>query len=194
LRVLEKREVRRIGGSEPIAVDIRLIAATNRSLRSEVKRAAFREDLYFRVAGAHVVVPPLRERKSDLPALVARFWAEAAPSQSVDELPASTWQALLDYGWPGNVRELRNAVQRLLVTPERALELSELEPSAEEAAAESVLEFRCLKVARREASERFERAYLGGLLRRAQGNITVAASMAQVSRQAIHKLIAKHRL
>jgi two-component system, NtrC family, response regulator GlrR len=193
LRVLEKREVRRIGGSEPIAVDLRLIAATNRNLRAEVKRGAFREDLYFRVAGAHVVVPPLRERKSDLPALVGRFWAEGTPTQSVEDLPAGTWQELLDHGWPGNVRELRNAVQRLLVTPERALELADPEPDAD-SLVDSLLEFRDLKAARREASERFERDYLRALLRRAGGNITVAASMAQVSRQAIHKLIAKHRL
>lgn len=192
LRVLEKREVRRVGGSQAIPIDIRLIAATNRNLRAEVKRGAFREDLYFRVAGAHVQVPPLRERVGDLRSLVEKFLAEAEPARSLAEVPPEVWASFESYGWPGNVRELRNAVQRMLVTPERALELAGPEP--QEQAAQSTVEFRSLRAARREASDRFEREYLHALLRRAGGNITVAAALAQVSRQAIHKLITKHRL
>jgi len=197
LRVLEKREVRRVGGSTAIPIDIRLIAATNRNLRAEVRRGAFREDLYFRVAGALVVVPPLRERQGDLPLLVGRFLAEAEPARTLADVAARAWETFGSYGWPGNVRELRNVVQRMLVTPGHALEAPELaatEVDEPELPAESTVEFRALRVARREASERFERDYVQALLRRAGGNITVAAALAQVSRQAIHKLINKHGL
>jgi two-component system response regulator PilR (NtrC family) len=111
------------------------------------------------------------------------------------DVPPQVWASFERYRWPGNVRELRNAVQRMLVTPERALEAPELAgPEAQEQAAQSTVEFRSLRAARREASDRFERDYLHALLRRAGGNITVAAALAQVSRQAIHKMITKHRL
>jgi transcriptional regulator with PAS, ATPase and Fis domain len=195
LRVLEKREVRRVGGSQPIAIDIRLIAATNRNLRAEVKRGAFREDLYFRVAGAQVEVPPLRERLGDLPLLIDKFLAESQSARTLAEIPSEVWATFKSYGWPGNVRELRNAVQRMLVTPEHALEAPDLlAVESQEQPAQSTVEFRSLRAARREASERFERDYLRALLLRAGGNVTVAAALAQVSRQAIHKLITKHRL
>jgi transcriptional regulator with GAF, ATPase, and Fis domain len=196
LRVLEKREVRRLGGTRTIPIDIRLIAATNRNLRAEVQRGAFREDLYFRVAGAHVVVPPLRERLDDLELLVARFLAEAAPGLTLDDVPAEAWETFRRHSWPGNVRELKSAVQRMLVTPERTLDASahapEPEPALDEPAPSSI-ELRALPVARREAIERFEREYLRVLLRKAGGSVTVAAALAQVSRQAIHKLLAKHQ-
>jgi two-component system, NtrC family, response regulator GlrR len=195
LRVLEKREVRRVGGSQPIPIDIRLIAATNRNLRAEVKRGAFREDLYFRVAGAQVEVPPLRERLDDLPLLIDEFLAESQPARTLAEIPSDVWDTFKSHGWPGNVRELRNAVQRMLVTPEHALEARDLfAAQPQEEPAQSTVEFRSLRGARREASVRFEREYLRALLLRAGGNITVAAALAQVSRQAIHKLITKHRL
>ena len=197
LRVLEKREVRRLGGSRTVPVDIRLIAATNRNLRDEVKRGAFREDLYFRVAGAQLQVPPLRERLSDLPLLMAKFLGEMSPPRSLEDVPKQIWERFHGYAWPGNVRELRSAVQRMLVTPERALEASspsaaEPEPQNDEPAP-STVELRSLPAARREAIERFERDYVQALLRRAGGSVTVAAALAQVSRQAIHKLMAKHR-
>jgi len=186
LRVLEKRQVRRLGSSRTTPIDIRLVAATNRDLRREVQRGAFREDLYFRVAGASIEVPPLRQRLDDLPLLVARFLADAQPDLSVDAIPERTWQSFREYHWPGNVRELKNAVLRVLVHPERLLERAE---SSDDDAPHSTLVLRALCDARREAVSRFERDYLRALLARAQGSVTVAAAIAQVSRQAIHKLM-----
>ena len=191
LRVLEKREVRRLGGSRTIPIDIRLVAATNRNLRDEMRRGAFREDLYFRVAGAHVQVPALRERMTDLPLLSARFLAEMTPPRCLQDIPEAAWEALRQHSWPGNVRELRNALQRLVVTPERALEL--FHPASDELAMSQV-GLRSLRVARREAINRFELEYVRELMRNADGNVTLAAARAHVSRQAIHKLIAKHGL
>jgi transcriptional regulator with PAS, ATPase and Fis domain len=191
LRVLERREVRRLGSSRVIPIDIRLVAATHRNLRAEVARGAFRDDLYFRVAGALLDVPPLRERLDDLPALVEHFLSEAAPPRDLRSVPAETWQQFRRHQWPGNVRELRNAVGRLLLSPERALPEHDL---FEDAAPVSSIELRALRLARREVIDRFERSYVTTLLKRTQGNVSAAAAIAQVSRQSIHKLIAKHGL
>jgi DNA-binding NtrC family response regulator len=121
LRVLEKRQVRRVGGTKVIPFDARVLAATNRHLRAEVARGDFREDLYFRLAAATVAVPALRERMEDLPLLVEHFLALERPPRSIRDIPKDVWELFRSYRWPGNVRELRNAVQRLLVTPDRAL-------------------------------------------------------------------------
>jgi len=191
LRVLEKREIRRVGGTRTITIDVRLIAATNRNLRGEVARGAFREDLYFRVAGARVYVPPLRERMSDLPRLIGAFLAASHPPRTLNEVPEHLWEMLRSYRWPGNVRELRNAVQRMLVTPDRVIE-----PEAGESQRPPPLDddLSPLRVARREAADAFERSYVQALLLRADGNITRAAALAEVSRQVIHALISKHGL
>ncbi len=191
LRVLEKRELRRIGGTRTIPVDVRLISATNRNLRAEVARGAFREDLYFRVAGARVFVPPLRERMSDLPRLIGSFLAACHPPRTLNEVPEHVWEMLRSYRWPGNVRELRNAVQRMLVTPNRVIEP---ETSGSQRPPPPPEELTTLRVARREAADAFERKYVQALLLRADGNITRAAALAEVSRQVIHALISKHGL
>ena len=193
LRVLEKRELRRLGGTKTIPVDIRLISATNRNLRAEVKRQTFREDLYFRVAGARVYIPPVRERMDDLPILIEHFLAASEPPRSLRDVPEQLWDAFRAYRWPGNVRELRNAVQRMLITPDRVFEP---EPSSFAPPPPPLAEADLppLRVARREAVDSFELRYLKALLAKAQGNVTRAAAQAQVSRQAIHLLMTKHGL
>jgi transcriptional regulator with GAF, ATPase, and Fis domain len=201
LRVLEKREVRRLGSQRTISVDVRLIAATNRNLAAEVALGNFREDLYFRLAAAHVYVPPLRERMDDLPLLVEHFLARARPPRRLSDIPPQVWDMFGAHRWPGNVRELSNAVQRLLVMPDHALRPprpsepptavapSSEPPPSSEAASGAV---QPLRVARREASEAFERQYLEALLRRTSGNVTRAAALAEVSRQMVQKLLRKH--
>jgi transcriptional regulator with GAF, ATPase, and Fis domain len=192
LRVLERREVRRLGSQRTIPVDVRLVAATNRNLAAEVQHGNFREDLYFRLSAACVRVPPLRDRMEDLPLLVDHFLARAKPARTVADVPAAVWNMLEAHRWPGNVRELSNAVQRFIVTPERVLSP---EP-AQSAPAQTVLDDSVpvppLRVARRDANEAFERAYLTHVLSRAQGNVTRAAALAEVSRQMVQKLLRKH--
>jgi len=188
LRVLEKREVRRLGSQRAITVDVRVLAATNRKLAAEVANGNFREDLYFRLAGAHVVVPPLRDRKQDLPMLVEHFLRRSVPPRALSEMAGPVWEMFMAHRWPGNVRELRNAVDRWAVTPERALGVLEVEASANDAPKLEV-ELLPLRVARRDASDDFERRYLRALLARTNGNITRAAAIAEVSRQMIHKLL-----
>jgi transcriptional regulator with PAS, ATPase and Fis domain len=194
LRVLEKREVRRLGAQRNTPVNVRLLAATNRNLLVEVQRGNFREDLYFRVAAAQVYVPPLRDRMEDLEMLVEHFLCFAHPPRSLVDVPAQVWEMFHAHRWPGNVRELNNAVQRFLVTPERPLRVSAAQAAPTNEITPSEAPIQPLRVARREASDAFERAYLRKVLDRAGGNVTRAATLADVSRQMVQKLLRKHAL
>jgi transcriptional regulator with GAF, ATPase, and Fis domain len=117
LRVLERKEVRRIGGSKTINVDIRVVAATNRDLGVEVNKGRFREDLYYRLAVARVHVPPLRERRDDIPLLVEHFLA-TLPNGDKTKLRPETLELMKKHEWPGNVRELRNVIERAVLLSE----------------------------------------------------------------------------
>jgi transcriptional regulator with GAF, ATPase, and Fis domain len=202
LRVLERREVRRLGGQRTLPVDVRLIAATNRNLQAEVARGNFREDLYFRLAAAHVHVPPLRDRMEDLPLLVEHFLSRAKPPRQLTDIPPSVWNMFVAHRWPGNVRELANAVQRFIVTPERVFAnpwagTPERDSRPPGRASDSrppgdAPNVQPLRVARREASEAFERSYLEQLLARTGRNVTRAAAIAEVSRQMVQKLMRRH--
>ncbi|HSU40359.1 MAG TPA: sigma 54-interacting transcriptional regulator, partial [Polyangiaceae bacterium] len=202
LRVLERREVRRLGGQRTLPVDVRLIAATNRNLQAEVARGNFREDLYFRLAAAHVHVPPLRDRMDDLPLLVEHFLSHAKPPRKLTDIPPTVWNMFTAHRWPGNVRELSNAVQRFIVTPERvfanpwagAPERDSRPPgqSADSRPPNESANVQPLRVARREASDAFERSYLEQLLARTGRNVTRAAAIAEVSRQMVQKLMRRH--
>lgn len=194
LRVLETRSVRRLGSSRSISVDVRVVAATNRNLQAEVRQQSFREDLYFRIAAAQVYVPPLRDRMSDLPMLVDHFLKLESPARCLSEIPAAVWELFTSYRWPGNVRELRNAVQRFQVTPERVflnMPQSGVAPATREAALSPI---HPLRIARRQAADQFEQSYLKAVLERTDGNVTRSASIAEVSRQMIQKLMRKHGL
>jgi transcriptional regulator with PAS, ATPase and Fis domain len=193
LRVLEKRHVRRVGGTKVIPFDARILAATNRHLRAEVQRGGFREDLYFRLAAAHVVVPPLRDRMDDLPLLADHFLAREKPPRTVGDLPRHVWELFLTHRWPGNVRELRNAIQQLLAMPDRSpLSWTTDDPTPARPSATPAAELLPLRIARREAIDTFERSYLSLALARAGGSVTRAAAIAEVSRQILSKLLQKH--
>ncbi|MBM4193883.1 MAG: sigma-54-dependent Fis family transcriptional regulator [Gemmatimonadetes bacterium] len=117
LRVLEEREVTRVGGTQSIAVDVRVVAATNRALKESVERGHFRSDLYYRLNVLSVYLPPLRERRSDIVLLVRRFVQEFSRQHEREfrGITPEAMQALVDYHWPGNVRELRNLVESMVV-------------------------------------------------------------------------------
>ncbi len=124
LRVLQERELRRVGGAHPITVDVRFIAATNKDLEAAVKAGAFREDLYYRLAVVPITLPALRERTEDIPLLATAFLREfcARYDRPEKSFSAPALQALREYAWPGNVRELRNLGERLVVTvPDRVI-------------------------------------------------------------------------
>jgi DNA-binding NtrC family response regulator len=117
LRVLETGEVVRLGSNDPRQTDVRFISATNRELRKAVGDGTFRDDLYFRIKGAEIVIPPLRERREDIPRLVQHFLGRAAAEigRSIPTITEAATMRLVAYGWPGNVRELRNVVDGLVV-------------------------------------------------------------------------------
>nr|WP_275899652.1 sigma 54-interacting transcriptional regulator [Bacillus piscicola] len=111
LRVLQEKEVMRVGGQKIIPVDVRVISATNKNLYESMKKDEFREDLYYRLNILQVTIPPLRERKADIPALFRYFWQEKTGEPC--EMSESLWNKLMAHQWPGNIRELENVVERL---------------------------------------------------------------------------------
>ena len=117
LRVLAERKFERVGGEQTIAVDVRVVAATNRNLENEIKEGKFREDLFYRLNVIHIHVPPLRERKSDLPLLMASFLSRfnEENGKSIKGFDNKSKAAMNSYDWPGNIRELRNCVESAVV-------------------------------------------------------------------------------
>jgi len=127
LRVLESQEVLRVGGSATIPIDVRLIAASKVSLKEMVEHGSFRADLYYRINVFPVQIPPLRERREDLPLLLQHFLKRFAPGKALSVSPEAQ-EALAHYDWPGNVRELRNIMQRLALFATREINLQDLPP------------------------------------------------------------------
>ena len=117
LRVLQERRFERVGGSEEIEVDIRVVAATNKNLQEEVEKGNFREDLYYRLNVVHIMLPPLRERREDIPLLVAHFINKIATDNGVDKktIAPEALQYITGYEWPGNIRQLENILERCFV-------------------------------------------------------------------------------
>ncbi len=129
LRVLQEREFQRVGGTKTIKVDVRIVTATNKDLRDEVSQGRFREDLYYRLNVVGIEIPPLRERKDDIPLLVAAFIKEFSHENNkiVEGIAPEVLKAFHAYAWPGNVRELRNTLETMVVlTPHRVLQASDI--------------------------------------------------------------------
>lgn len=116
LRILQEKELQRIGGSELININVRILAATNKDLLQEIKRGDFREDLYYRLNVVSIHIPPLRERKEDIPLLIDHFLKESSKDMNkrVSALPPKLLQIFMDYHWPGNIRELKNTIERIV--------------------------------------------------------------------------------
>jgi DNA-binding NtrC family response regulator len=206
LRVLDRRQVRRVGETQSVDVDIRVVAATHRDLRTMVRAGQFREDLYYRLAVVATWVPPLRERKADIPAL-ATWFAEKMGRGSFAQSPALLDQ-LQRHDWPGNVRELRNVVERALSLGDQALAdigdasggqrpsqptIDTGEGGQKRQNNPDVLEMP-FKEAKAQLVEAFERDYLSALLARHHGNISRAAAEAGIDRNYIHRLVKKYGL
>jgi transcriptional regulator with GAF, ATPase, and Fis domain len=203
LRVLEQREIRRVGGNRTIKVDIRVIAATKKDLRSEVAKGKFREDLFFRLSVVQVYLPALRERKEDIPALAQEFLKRTTPDGPLPEMPPETVDQLMAHDWPGNVRELRNVLERSFYLshggPLRFMNMPGVSPGAMPQPTEPAPtgEFEA-RLSYRENKERqaeeFEKRYLKWLMQRADNNISRAAREADMDRKYLHKLLKKHNI
>lgn len=182
LRVLERREVQRLGGKGPVAVDVRIIAASHRALEQEVNEGRFRADLFYRLSVLLVVVPPLRDRPADIPMLAQHFAGSA-------QIDAKTMQRFVDHPWPGNVRELRNAVERWKAGADPLVRLrAAVAPGIRPSLTEPFL------VQKERLVTAFEQAYARQLLEACQGNLAEGARVAGVTRMAIVKLLSRYNL
>ena len=194
LRVLQEREIQRIGGKAPISVDIRVIAATNKDLERAVKEGDFREDLFYRVAAFPIAIPPLRKRREDIPLLVEHFVGKCAKrlNKPISGISTAAMRMLLQYEWPGNVRELENAVERaVLLETASVIQAGNLPPQLSPAIAsgqESAVSTSVLPLAE------VERQALLLALEAAGDNVTRAANALGIHRATLHRKLKKYNM
>jgi len=184
LRAVETHKIRRIGGMRAIDCDVRIVAATHRDLAAHVNRGMFRADLYYRLAVARLEVPPLRERREDVPLLIDHFARQAGSGS----LPPDFVERAQRHDWPGNVRELKNAVERALLLPRHPHRFEVTAPSRGNGFPTIDLGVP-FKDAKQALVDEFDRRYLAALLAAHDGNISAAARTAQVDRMSIYKMM-----
>ncbi|MCU0663992.1 MAG: sigma 54-interacting transcriptional regulator [Myxococcota bacterium] len=199
LRVLEKRQVQRLGENSYRPVDVRVIAATNRDLESELRAGRFRQDLFYRLSVLRVHMPALRERRDDIPELARHMAAALRPGVAPEQvLGKDVLELLGSHPWPGNVRELRNVIERMLIFPEwpeAALGRGRFDMQSPAAASSYTVSLDIpFHEARRIATEVFEKAYLEAALDAASGVVAQAARQVDLPRQTFHRLLAKHKI
>jgi two-component system nitrogen regulation response regulator NtrX len=191
LRVIETQEFQRVGGNNNIKVDVRIIAATNKDLKEEMKNGNFREDLLYRLDVIPIVVPPLRERKEDIPAIVEHFLEYFASEygQRTKKITHEALKLLETYDWPGNIRELRNVIERLVImSPSEAITAKNL--ILTEHAKEDYFAFKTL----RDARDAFEKAFITKMLEENNWNISKTAEVLQIERSNLHKKIKAYNI
>lgn len=199
LRVLQERRFERVGGTETIEVDVRLVAASNRSLQQLVKEGKFREDLYYRLNVVKIDLPPLRERFEDIGLLVAQFAQKyGRAGTTAKQFSPETMDLLLRYRWPGNIRELENVVERACVTSrDEVIRPENLPPELLEPAKSPKIPFpvdlsRPLGEQLQEVVAAFEKRYLLSALRKARGHIGRTARITGLSRRSITSKLAAY--
>jgi DNA-binding NtrC family response regulator len=208
LRFLQEKEVRPVGSNQKVKVDVRIMAATNRDLDSEYKNGTFRKDLFFRLNVVTIALPPLRERRSDIPILAAFFLERLAPTRGM-QLSSNAMKAMLAYDWPGNVRELENCLERAVALgDQRIIEVGDLPPSianadpnsnsatassntlgslnASEASAESV--------SRATDLEDIERATIERVFSQVKGDKALAGKMLGISRATLYRKLKRYSI
>jgi DNA-binding NtrC family response regulator len=195
LRVLQERSLQRVGGNDPIDVDVRVIAATHRNLAEDVKTGRFREDLYYRLKVVEIELPPLRQRSEDVPALAQRFLEEVTERLGLEKrrLSEGALARLARHPWPGNVRELHNVIEQAAVLSSGAaidpedLNLGKETPAS--GAASDDFGDLSFGEAKKRAVEQFERSFLLAALREHGGNISRAAESIGMVRQSLQQKI-----
>ncbi len=201
-RVLQEKEIRRVGDNSPVKVDVRVICATHRDLKAEAAAGRFREDLFYRLNVFPIRLPPLRERSEDLPLLAIHFLEKYARAfrREVSDLDSDALRVLTAYAWPGNVRELENAVERAVaVAKGSSVTPQDLPPEISggrqgPALPPEVLPEAPLREVVDLARDRATRDYLIALMREYKGNVTKAAERAGMERESLHRLLKKHGL
>ncbi|HXX57869.1 MAG TPA: sigma-54 dependent transcriptional regulator [Thermodesulfovibrionales bacterium] len=193
LRVLETQEFQRVGGSTNIKVDVRILAATNKNIAEEVEKGAFRSDLFFRLNVIPISVPPLRERREDIPSLV-EYFAQSLATEHGKPLKKITSEAIKDlqlYDWPGNIRELKNLIERLVImTSSAAIDRDDLQLVRGKKESADYFSYGTLK----EAREGFEKDFLSRKLEENNGNISRTAEILQIERSNLHRKIKAYKI
>jgi DNA-binding NtrC family response regulator len=200
LRVLQERCFERVGGSQSIPVDVRVIAATNRDLQRLVRKGKFREDLYYRLNVVKIDLPPLRDRPEDIPLLADHFASRfARPGQAPPEFSPAAMERLLQHSWPGNIRELENAIERACITARSGtIEPADLLPT--EASGQAASSARSADVSRplpdliQEMTRELEKEYLKKALRKCGGHVGKCAELAGLSRRSIAAKLAEYQI
>ncbi len=193
LRVLQEREIERLGGVESIAVNVRVVAATNKDLEETVRRGEFREDLYYRLNVFGIYLPPLRERKTDIPLLADHFVEKYAADQAKDvrRIATSAIDLLMSYHWPGNVRELENSIERAVLLCEGgAVHAHHLPPSLQTAEVSGTLPRQSLK----DALDAHGKDLVLDALKSTRGNRARAARLLHTTERVIGYAVRKHGL
>jgi two-component system nitrogen regulation response regulator NtrX len=189
LRVLQEQTFERVGGSESLTVDVRVIAASNKDLLEEIRRGAFREDLYYRLSVIPFEVPPLQERQEDIP-ILARYFLQSfcqEHGKPEQDLSPEAMQLLVDYHWPGNVRELRNVIERMVImVAAKTIQPFDLLPSLRRGGARREV-WPIPDGTLREARSRFEREFILRRLEENQWNVTRTAERLGIERSNLHR-------
>jgi transcriptional regulator with PAS, ATPase and Fis domain len=191
LRVLQDRAFYRVGGSQEVRVDVRVVAATHINLQQAVAEGKFRDDLFYRLNVIGIVIPPLRERREDIPLLAAHFVERLSHElgRDVAEVSEGALRRLLDYNWPGNVRELENAVERAIVTCRgRTLTEDDFAFLAQSPAAQAF----CIPPGTTMVA--MEKALITVTIQRTQGNIKEAASVLGIDRSTLYEKIKRYEI
>jgi len=200
LRVLENRELRRLGGNAVVSVNVRVLVATNRDLLKEIQAGHFREDLYFRLSVIQIHLPPLRQRREDIPHILQRALSdpETIARHGRKRFTPAAMNLLVSYPWPGNVRELINVVSHILTFSEgEEIDVPHLPVRIQGQSKDAPLSFNehlSFKVAKEQLLERFEREYLTQVLKRCEGNISRAARESGLHRKSLERLAKKYQL
>lgn len=190
LRVLQEREFERVGGTQTIHTDVRVVAATNRNLEEEVKKGNFREDLYYRLNVVHIEVPPLRERKEDIPLLLNSFLNEfnSENSKNIEGFTPQARKLLCSYSWPGNIRQLRNSIESAVVLSRgKLIDVEDLPEQVVNHENESELS---IKVGL--SLDEAERLFIISTLDYCGGNKTKASEMLKIGRKTLHRKLEEY--
>ena len=197
LRILQEKKFERVGGTKVIDTDVRVIAATNKDLEKEMEAGRFRQDLYYRLHVIPLTVPPLRERKDDIPLLVQRFLKEFSLKEGVENkaITEEALDRLMQHDWPGNVRELKNIIERLVIMTSDSVIRSEDIPPFIKSTVQDILEEEILSLdSFRTARVEFEKRFIARKLKETEGNISRTADLIGLERSNLHRKIKSYGL
>ncbi len=197
LRAIQEKKIRRIGGQKEISVNVRIISATNKNLEAMVREKTFREDLYYRLSAVRIVLPPLRERKEDIPHIVRHFIQRhnnREPEKRIADISLEAINGLKHYGWPGNVRELENVINEAIMTTSGARITVRDIPEYIKGNENISGSIKLLPTSLSDYVNNAKKEYVAILVKKHGGNVSAAAKEAEVNRASFHRLLSQYRI